>query len=50
MDAVHLALASTAKADFFTTCDDKFLRKAQTFAGLDCKVTSIFDLIQEVNI
>ena len=50
MDAVHLALASTAKADFFTTCDDKFLRKAQTITGLDCKVISIFNLIQEVNI
>ena len=50
MDAVHLALASTAKADFFTTCDDKFLRKAQAITGLDCKVISVFNLIQEVNI
>jgi predicted nucleic acid-binding protein len=50
MDAVHLALASTARADFFTTCDDEFLKKAQSITGLDCKVISIFNLIQEVNI
>jgi predicted nucleic acid-binding protein len=27
MDAVHLALASTAKVDFFATCDDIFCGK-----------------------
>jgi predicted nucleic acid-binding protein len=50
MDAVHLALASTANADFFTTCDDKLFRKAQTITGLGCKVISVFNLIMEVNI
>lgn len=48
MDAVHLALASTAKADFFTTCDDKLIKKAQIITGLDCKVISVLNLIQEV--
>jgi predicted nucleic acid-binding protein len=48
MDAVHLAFASIAKADFFATCDDKLLKKAQTISGLNCKVTSILNLISEV--
>jgi predicted nucleic acid-binding protein len=48
MDAVHLALASTAKADFFGTCDDKILRKCQTLFGLTCKVTSVLGLLLEV--
>lgn len=33
MDAVHLALASTAKVDFFVTCDDRLLRKAKAVTG-----------------
>ena len=48
MDAVHLALASTAKADFFGTCDDKFLRTSQTLSGLTCKVVSVLALVPEV--
>ena len=48
MDAVHLALASTAKADFFGTCDDKFLRTSQTLFGLTCKVVSVLALVPEV--
>lgn len=49
MDAIHLALASTAKADFFCTCDDKLFSKAQTVAGLGCKVTTLLGLIPEVS-
>ncbi len=48
MDAVHLALASAAKSDYFTTCDDKFLRKAQALTAIDCKVISVLNLVQEV--
>lgn len=48
MDAVHLALASTAKVDFFTTCDDRLLRKAKSQSGLDCKVVSALALVSEV--
>jgi predicted nucleic acid-binding protein len=33
MDAIHLALASTAKADYFCTCDDKLFRKAVSIPG-----------------
>lgn len=28
LDALHLASASISKADYFCTCDDKFLKKA----------------------
>ncbi|NKC10633.1 MAG: PIN domain-containing protein [Gammaproteobacteria bacterium] len=47
MDAVHLALASTSRVDFFTTCDDRLLRKANAEAGLDCKVVSALALVSE---
>jgi predicted nucleic acid-binding protein len=48
MDAIHLALASAAKADFFCTCDDKLLRNAQSISGLSCKLTSLLGLVPEV--
>ena len=48
MDAVHLAFASVAKADYFTSCDDKLLKKAQTMEKLDCKIISVLNLISEV--
>jgi len=48
MDAVHLAFASTAKADFFGTCDDKLLRTSQALSGLTCKVVSVLALVPEV--
>lgn len=47
IDAVHLALASTARVDFFTTCDDRLLRKAKAESGLDCKVVSALTLVSE---
>jgi predicted nucleic acid-binding protein len=48
MDAVHLALASIAKADFFGTCDDKLLRNSQVLTHLTCKVVSVLALVLEV--
>jgi predicted nucleic acid-binding protein len=48
MDAVHLALASIAKADFFCTCDDKLCRRAQTLLGLSCKITTLLGLVLEI--
>lgn len=47
MDAVHLALASTVKVDFFATCDDRLLRKAKAVTGLACKVVSALGLVSE---
>ena len=48
MDAVHLALASISKADFFCTCDDRLYRKALAITGLSCKVTTLLGLVPEV--
>ena len=48
MDAIHLALASTANADYFCTCDDKLFRKAIAIPGLTCNVTSLLGIIPEV--
>lgn len=48
MDALHLALASTAEADFFCTCDDQLLRKGRSIPGISCKVVSILSLVLEV--
>ncbi len=48
MDAIHLALASTAKVDFFCTCDDKLYRKAQALPGLSCRITTLLGLVPEV--
>ena len=48
MDAVHLALASIAKADYFCTCDDKLLRKCQGLSNLTCKVMPVLGLVLEV--
>lgn len=48
MDAIHLALASTAQADYFCTCDDRLLRKAQSIVGSGCKVITLLNLIPEI--
>ena len=48
MDALHLALASVAHADFFVTCDDFLLRKGRQVPDLHCKVVSIYELVQEL--
>ena len=47
MDAVHLALASTAKVDFFCTCDDQLFRKARSISALACKITTLLGFIPE---
>lgn len=48
LDALHLAAASAAAADYFCTCDDKLLKKALALTGLSTKVVSPLDLIAEV--
>lgn len=48
MDAVHLALASEAKVDFFCTCDDKLFRRARTLPDLACRITTLLDLVTEI--
>ena len=48
IDALHLAVASSARADYFATCDDKLLKKALQLQGLACKVISALGLVPEV--
>jgi predicted nucleic acid-binding protein len=49
MDALHLALAATAKATFFVTADDKLLRRAKLLQSLTVTPVSILGLISEIS-
>lgn len=46
MDALHLAAAEGANADYFCTCDDRFLRRAKSFSDLETIVVSPLELIR----
>jgi len=48
LDALHLASAEVAEADYFCTCDDKLLRRARKIKDLKIKVVSPLELIQEI--
>ena len=48
LDALHLAVASLAKVDYFCTSDDKLFRKAQDIPGLGCKVITLLNLVVEI--
>ncbi len=48
LDALHLASAVEAQADYFCTCDDRLLRRAQSADTLQTKVVSPLELIEEV--
>ncbi len=48
MDALHLAAAEAARADYFCTCDDRFLRRAKTIAELQTRVVSPLELIEAI--
>lgn len=50
LDALHLASASTSKADYFCTCDDKFFKKAKSIEKLNTKVVSPTELVMELDI
>ncbi|HLX60446.1 MAG TPA: PIN domain-containing protein [Planctomycetota bacterium] len=49
-DAIHLSLALLARADYFCTCDDKFLGKARKLGLTKIKVVSPLDLVKELKI
>ena len=48
MDALHLASAVVAKADYFCTCDDRFLKRVKTMDTEHTKVVSPIELFMEV--
>ena len=47
MDAVHLAVATVAQADYFITCDDKLLHKSTVVKDRICKVISLPGFVSE---
>ena len=50
LDALNLAFASGSKIDYFCTCDDKFLKNAKSFDGINTKVVSPTELVMELDI
>lgn len=48
LDAVHLASAENARADYFCTCDDGFLKKVRNIPNLKIKVVSPLELAEEL--
>ena len=48
LDVLHLASAEEARADRFCTCDDRFLQKEKTVAGLTTRPVSPVELIKEL--
>lgn len=46
LDALHLASAEEAKADYFCTCDDQFLKKTKIISDLKLKAVSPIELIE----
>jgi len=50
VDALHLASAEAANADFFCTCDDGIIKKAKSEKVGRIKVLSPTDMIKELNL
>jgi predicted nucleic acid-binding protein len=50
LDALHLACAVEAGADYFCTCDDRFLKRARAVHTGPPKVVSPLELIAEVGL
>ena len=48
VDALHLASASWAKADYFCTCDDKLLKRSINFRSKATTMVSPLQLVTEV--
>ncbi len=50
LDALHLAAAIAASADYFCTCDDRFLRRAKQAETDPTKVVSPLELVIEISL
>ncbi len=48
LDALHLASAESAGADYFCTCDDKLLKKAKRLCATGLKAVSPIELLEEI--
>jgi len=49
-DALHLASAVEGKADYFCSCDDRFIRKAQVIETGLTKVVSVLELVPKLEL
>lgn len=49
MDAVHVALAEVAVADYFCSCDDRLLRKLKRMKDMRVKPVTPLELIEELD-
>jgi len=47
MDAVHIACAEKAKADFFVTCDDNLVKKLERIDKIEIAYYNIIDFISK---
>jgi len=50
LDALHLASAISAQADYLCTCDDRFLKKARTLNTSPTKIVLPLELVSELQI
>lgn len=48
IDALHLAAAEAANADYFCTCDDRLLRKARRLKDFAVRLVTPLELADEV--
>jgi predicted nucleic acid-binding protein len=48
LDALHLASAEAARAELFCTYDDRLLKKASQIEGLQTRVVSPLEAIEEI--
>ena len=48
-DALHIASAESAAADYFCTCDDRLLNKSRQQTDVSVKVISPLELAQEIS-
>ena len=48
LDALHLASAEAARADYFCTCDDKLFRRARRISDLKTRIVSPIELVKEI--
>ncbi|MBI5030465.1 MAG: PIN domain-containing protein [Chloroflexi bacterium] len=49
LDALHVAFAEQAQADYFCTCDDRLLKRAKTISDLKTRVISPLELAEEID-
>lgn len=50
LDALHLASAEEAEADYFCTCDVRFLRRAKSVSDLKTTVVTPLQLVEELGL